>query len=83
MIVERSEFCNLCLLLRPELREADIPHRTTMQRRILDNFAETLQTMSQHILVSLNYHYHIFCLRANFYLEEQPWEGLFYHRYVV
>jgi hypothetical protein len=76
MIVERSEFRHLCLLLRPELRDADIPHRTTMQKRILDNFAETLQNMSRHIQVILNY---IFYLRANLYLEEQCWEGLVYH----
>ena len=62
MIVERPEFRQLLLQLRPELREADIPHCTTMQKRILDNFAETLHTMSQHIQVILNYH--IFLLKS-------------------
>jgi hypothetical protein len=61
MIVERPEFRRLCLLLRPELHESDIPHRTTMQQRILDNFGEKLQSMSQHIQVI--YNYYIFCLR--------------------
>ena len=62
MIVERPEFRQLLLQLRPELREADIPHCTTMQKRILDNFAETLNTMSQHIQVILIYH--IFLLKS-------------------
>ena len=62
MIVERPEFRQLCLLLRTELCDADIPRRTTMQKRILDNFAETLNTMSPHIQVILIYH--IFLLKS-------------------
>ena len=60
MVVERPEFHHLCLLLRPELHDKDIPHQTTMQKQILDNFEETLYNMSQHIQVSLDYC--IFCL---------------------
>jgi hypothetical protein len=56
MIVDRPEFRHLCLLLRPELRDADIPHRTTMQKRIVQNCSETLSNLSQHIQVMLNYY---------------------------
>jgi hypothetical protein len=54
--VERQEFRRLCLLLRPELRDADIPHRTTMQKCILDTFSEVVHNMSQHIQVMLSYY---------------------------
>ena len=53
-VVEREEFHRLCLLLRPELRPADIPHRTTMQKRILDTFSDVIQDMSEHIQVILS-----------------------------
>jgi hypothetical protein len=53
-VVERPEFRRLCLLLRPELRNVDIPHRTTMQKRILDTFSEVIHKMSQHIQVMLS-----------------------------
>ena len=53
-VVEREEFRRLCLLLRPELRPADIPHCTTMQKRILDTFSDVIQDMSEHIQVILS-----------------------------
>lgn len=51
--MDRPEFRRLCVLLRPELRDVDIPHRTTMQKRILDTFSEVTHNMSQHIQVML------------------------------
>jgi hypothetical protein len=53
-VVEREEFRRLCLLLHPELCPADIPHRTTMQKRILDTFSDVIQDMSEHIQVILS-----------------------------
>jgi hypothetical protein len=53
-VVEREEFRHLCLLLRPELQNADIPHRTTMQNRILDTFSDVIQDMSEDIQVILS-----------------------------
>ena len=42
-------------MLRPELRDVDIPHRTTMQKHILDTFSEVVHNMSEHIQVMLAY----------------------------
>ena len=53
-VVEREEFCRLCLLLCPELCPVDIPHCTTMQKRILDTFSDVIQDMSEHIQVILS-----------------------------
>ena len=54
-VVEREEFHCLCLLLCPELCSVDIPHRTTMQKRILDTFSDVIQDdMSEHIQVILS-----------------------------
>ena len=53
--MERPEFWQLCFLLRPDLHDADIPHRTTMHKRIIDNFEETLYKLSQHIQVISHY----------------------------
>ena len=53
-VVEREEFHHLCLLLRPELHPADIPHCTTMQKCILDTFSDVIQDMSEHIQVILS-----------------------------
>ncbi|KAH8992889.1 hypothetical protein EDB83DRAFT_2325242 [Lactarius deliciosus] len=39
MIVEKPEFHHLCLLLHPELHDGDIPHRTIMQKCIVENSA--------------------------------------------
>jgi len=54
-IVEREEFRHLCLLLRPELKDKGIPHRTTMYKRILETCEEELGNLSQHIQVILGH----------------------------
>jgi len=52
--VEREEFRQLCLMLRPELREVDIPHRTTMHKHIIQTSEEALANLSQDIIVRLD-----------------------------
>ena len=54
-IVEREEFHHLCLLLRPELQDTDIPHRTTMHKRIIETCEEALDDLAQCIQVFLAY----------------------------
>ena len=51
--MEREELRDLFLLLRPELQDRDIPHRTTMHKRIIENYEEALQALSQDIQVYL------------------------------
>ena len=51
--MESKEFRNLLLLLRANLQEKDIPHRTTMQTHILELKEEQAEDMSAKMLVSL------------------------------
>jgi hypothetical protein len=51
--MESKEFRNLLLLLRGNLQEKDIPHRTTMRTRILELKEEQAEDMSAKMLVSL------------------------------
>ena len=51
--MKRQQFRRLCLMLRPELSDADIPHRTTVQKHILDSFTDVISNLSQHIQVVL------------------------------
>jgi hypothetical protein len=51
--VDREEFRHLCLLLRPELQEKDIPHWTTMHKRIIQTSEEALANLAQDIQVRL------------------------------
>ena len=51
--MEREELRNLFLLLHPELQDRDIPHCTTMHKRIIETYEEALQALSQDIQVIL------------------------------
>ncbi len=51
--MESKEFRNLLLLLRGNLQEKDISHRTTMQTRILELKEKQAEDMSAKMLVSL------------------------------
>ncbi len=51
--MESKEFRNLLLLLRGNLQEKDISHRTTMQTCILELKEKQAEDMSAKMLVSL------------------------------
>ena len=51
--MDREEFRNLCLLLCLELRDVDIPHRTTMQKRIIQTSEDALANLALDIEVRL------------------------------
>ena len=53
--MEREELRNLFLLLRPELQDRDIPHRSTMHKCILQTYEEALSDLSENIEVMLYY----------------------------
>jgi hypothetical protein len=57
--VDREEFRNLLLLLRPELRDRDIPHRGTMHTRIIQTYDEALRDLSEQIQVFYIFSYMI------------------------
>ena len=59
-IVDREEFRHLCLLLRPDLQDVDIPHRTTMQKRIIQTSEEALAELAHYIQVMLYISWHRF-----------------------
>ena len=51
--MDAKEFRSLLLLLRENLDDKDIPHRTTMTKRILELRDEQINHMSTQMLVSL------------------------------
>jgi hypothetical protein len=73
--VDNKEFRNLLLLLKEDLEENNIPHRTTMTKRILDLHAEQNEHLSNQMLVSL---FNLFVLHLFyfilFYSRRAPWE---------
>ncbi len=50
--MESTEFRNLLLLLREDLQDKDIPHRTTMTKRIMELSKEQTKHLSSQMLVS-------------------------------
>ena len=52
-IVDAKEFRSLLLLLREDLEEKDIPHRTFITKRVLDLHQEQTDHLSDQMLVSL------------------------------
>ena len=49
--MDTKEFRSLLLLLRETLEEKDIPHRTTMTKRILELHEEQTKYLSNQMLV--------------------------------
>jgi hypothetical protein len=50
--VEAKEFRNLLLLLKGDLQDKDIPHYTTIRKRILELQKEQAESLSADMLVS-------------------------------
>jgi hypothetical protein len=50
--VEAKEFRNLLLLLKGDLQDKDIPHRTTIRKHILELQKEQAEVLSAEMLVS-------------------------------
>ena len=50
--MEAKEFRSLLLLLKSDLQEKDIPHRTTMTKQILELQKEQAEILSADMLVS-------------------------------
>lgn len=50
--MDAKEFRNLLLLLRENLQDSDIPHRTTMHNRIIELQSEQAEDLSNQMLVS-------------------------------
>jgi hypothetical protein len=79
--VDNKEFRNLLLLLKEDLEENNIPHRTTMTKRILDLHAEQNEHLSNQMLVSL---FNLFVLHLFYFiLEELHGKNLFYYGHLV
>ena len=51
--MDSKEFRNLLLLLRGDLSERDIPHRTLLTKQILSLKEEHIDYLSKQMLVSL------------------------------
>src|ERR1700709_2330596 len=52
-IMECPEFRHLILLLRPDLKESDIPHRTKISDLILETWNEHFQVLKAELAVSV------------------------------
>jgi hypothetical protein len=55
--MENQEFRKLLLLLCEDIQDKDIPHRTTMTKRILELQQEYLSHLSTNMLVSYLIYY--------------------------
>lgn len=51
--MDSKEFRSLLLLLKGDLQDKDIPHRTTITQRILELNQEHIDHLSDQMLVSL------------------------------
>jgi hypothetical protein len=50
-VVECRQFRDLLLMLRKELRELDIPHRTTIRKRVEEVLSEHLDKLEREMAV--------------------------------
>jgi len=71
--MESTEFRNLLLLLREDLQDKDIPHRTTMTKRIMELSKEQTKHLSSQMLVSSDLLF-IFELINLYFFSRVPWE---------
>jgi hypothetical protein len=71
--MESTEFRNLLLLLREDLQDKDIPHRTTMTKRIMELSKEQTKHLSSQMLVSSDLLF-IFELINFYFFSKVPWE---------
>ena len=70
--MDAKEFRSLLLLLRENLDEKDIPHRTTMTTHILELHKEQTKYLSSQMLVSLFILLFVSIKLIN--LRKTPWE---------
>ena len=52
-VIKSEELCHIFLMLHKELKDTDIPHRTTLQSRIDEVIGEHLETLEKEMKVSL------------------------------
>jgi len=64
--VDSKEFRNLLLLLKEDLQEKDIPHRTTMTKRVLELNQEHIDYLSNQMLVSIYFTKYIILIFFSF-----------------
>lgn len=50
-MVEKDEFRKLLRLLRPELRDQDIPHRTMLREEIITTWQDTFKQLKKDMEV--------------------------------
>ena len=52
-VIENKYFRELCLLLREQLKDADIPHRTDLRNRVMKTWDEHIKTLEDDVKVRL------------------------------
>lgn len=77
-VVECRELRNIFLLLRQELRDEDIPHRTALRERIGVVFEEHLQQLERDMKVS----YLSYAMNLTYTVTEVCGENLDHHRHL-
>lgn len=80
--MESTEFRNLLLLLREDLQDKDIPHRTTMTKRIKELSKEQTKHLSSQMLVSYNLLFIFELINSFFFLAKFHGKDLLYHGHV-
>jgi hypothetical protein len=54
-VIENKQLRAIFLMLRSELRDQDIPHRTTIRKRIIEVWDEHLSTLERELGVCFHF----------------------------
>lgn len=78
-VIESPKLRAIFLMLREDLKDSDIPHRTTIRQRIMEIWEEHLGTLSEEMQVRL------FTIQTSFtdYVTEIDGKNLYDHGHVV
>lgn len=78
-VIENPRLRAIFLMLREDLKDEDIPHRTTIRARILQVWGDHLDTISEELVVRFNIS--TFLLSIDCYLEIHR-KNILYHGHV-
>lgn len=84
-MIENPELRAIFLMLRSELQDKDIPHRTTLRQHILERLDEYLERLSNDMKVcnSLVFETNYNSDMGTTLYTVIAWEDFFYYGYVV
>jgi hypothetical protein len=82
-VVECPEFRALLLLLRNDLKESMIPHRTKLRELIIDAWRRYFQVLKKDLAVTFYYHYMSSCITYIRLHIGSSWQNFIHNGYLV